>query len=614
LNKPTTFAFVSGKGGVGKTNIASDFAWVCSELGKTVLIDIDFQNQGCTGLFAPHVTFGKHNAYKLICSDTDIGEIDSSGIDSGTDLEFIPAVSWSEGRPTQEQITETVSQEGFADRLENLLQRLHDAGYQTVVFDCHGGLDAVSLAAYEVSDYTMVVTEADSVTFAGTLELLDYYDTESQRRRDSGKPVSQAKFIVNRIPGKFTWNDLEQTYSKYFTGKFGRFTEDRSIFCYIPFEEMLADSFGEYPFHTRLAPKSSFAKKIRYMVYALLGDRVTLPEKVTPKLRGFRGLLGLQTLLMSAAVATLWAVGSDFEANVNLLRALCFMLAAAGLSTAVLSPNYGSNSGVRLGLGCFVVGFLMVSGEVNIEDSGISISQPFVPPGQYQYEADVNGDTRTVSAWVGPFTILFPGEMKLGDVTVSQGEPAPPRFLLLHLLVTPLALVYLFVFFWTTVPQLRPTPLSAGILASPYWQIVERQVSSTESKNTENILKFFAWTSILVFAGFAVLVAYEVVWELTETSIGEDRAERAAITLGLAIGVFQLWYFARAILGVMSIYQDKHRFQKALFRAVSPNLDPWQHLALFKLAVLRLGASLIPILTILGVLLVIAAMIPEFLD
>lgn len=191
-------------------------------------------------------------------------------------------------------------------------------------------------------------------------------------------------------------------------------------------------------------------------------------------------------------------------------------------------------------------------------------------------------------------------------------SPPPPRILLLHIVVTAFTLGYLFVFFWTTVPQFRPASADAEILESPYWQMVERQVSSTESKNTENILKFFAWTSILVFVAFLGVFGLVMVAQGSETALGEFRAQRMAITLAIGVGLFQLWYFARAILGVMSIYRDKHRFQKALFRAVSGKLDLWQHLALFKLAILRLGTTLIPIVGLLGLLSFLASLSPNF--
>ncbi len=63
---PVVIAFVSGKGGVGKTGLAANFGWICSRFAKTLLIDLDFQNQGLTGLFTPHAEFQDSSAVDAI--------------------------------------------------------------------------------------------------------------------------------------------------------------------------------------------------------------------------------------------------------------------------------------------------------------------------------------------------------------------------------------------------------------------------------------------------------------------------------------------------------------------------------------------------------------------
>ena len=59
-NNPLTVSFVSGKGGVGKTSLAANFALMARELAKTVFIDLDFQNQGATGLLTLFFEFCGH--------------------------------------------------------------------------------------------------------------------------------------------------------------------------------------------------------------------------------------------------------------------------------------------------------------------------------------------------------------------------------------------------------------------------------------------------------------------------------------------------------------------------------------------------------------------------
>jgi hypothetical protein len=38
---------------------------------------------------------------------------------------------------------------------------VHELGFAFAILDCHGGLDYISLAAYEIADRSLVVTEAD---------------------------------------------------------------------------------------------------------------------------------------------------------------------------------------------------------------------------------------------------------------------------------------------------------------------------------------------------------------------------------------------------------------------------------------------------------------------
>jgi hypothetical protein len=168
-----------------------------------------------------------------------------------------------------------------------------ETGFNIIVIDCHGGVDTVSFSPHSSSDVTFMVTEADSVTFSGTLELLSfyeerYYDTQELRRIPSSmrteatKPVEttsivekarNVKFIVNRVPNKYDFDHLGRLYKPYFAREFGRLSLDRNVFCYIPQEELLAYIFGEYPFHVEIAPSSIYSRKINYICSQVLKDK-----------------------------------------------------------------------------------------------------------------------------------------------------------------------------------------------------------------------------------------------------------------------------------------------------------------------------------------------------
>lgn len=275
-NYPISIAFVSGKGGVGKTALAANLAWVCGHVAKTILVDLDFQNQGCTGLFASFTELERDNAIDSIINIESIDLIRPTEIE--TNLFFLPAVS--PGQHLDIEKTKKMTEESkLLDNLSLLLSHLKiKEGFDIVILDCHGGLDHVSYAAFNFSDYILVITEADSVTFSGTLELLTYYSAKSTQlnvQEDIHEHFSRKpslKFIVNRLQSKYNSEYLEAIYRRYLLSEHSHLKslKDNSIFCYIPSEDMFANYFGEFPFFVKIDPKSVFSQKIHYIAYQLL--------------------------------------------------------------------------------------------------------------------------------------------------------------------------------------------------------------------------------------------------------------------------------------------------------------------------------------------------------
>ena len=221
---------VSGKGGVGKTMVCSNIAWVASQFGKTLLVDLDFHNQGCTGLYAPHFDFADGSAISYLEGGPSRGEPTRI---SDT-LDFLPAISWK-ARPNSEDIFAMIGSASYLEKFKRFLyEDVPALGYEIVILDCHGGVDPVSYGAFIGADHTLMVTEADSVTFAGTLELLDFYEeTWAKERSKAGSDDSaddelstanqDIKFIVNRLPPKYRFKDLERLYAPLLQAELGRF-------------------------------------------------------------------------------------------------------------------------------------------------------------------------------------------------------------------------------------------------------------------------------------------------------------------------------------------------------------------------------------------------------
>jgi cellulose biosynthesis protein BcsQ len=291
---PQVFSFVSGKGGVGKTCLAANFAWVLSQSQKTVLVDLDLQNQGATGLFAKWVGKNRIGVLEAMVDLTRIPEAISSVVAVSDHLLFMPATSFANAS-SPKMIADLSATQDFTQRLTLLLKQLRDStDCELIVLDCHGGLDFLSLAAHRLSDRTIVVTEADTVTFNGTLELLSFYtgarldDASEAKLCESMSRSVPPQFVINRVLPKYNYDDLNRVY-KGILGDYGaEFNVTPEVLCYIPVENFISESFGDYPFCVELAPNSVFSKKVHLLAYEL--TKVIPKGKFSRKLKsvGFR--------------------------------------------------------------------------------------------------------------------------------------------------------------------------------------------------------------------------------------------------------------------------------------------------------------------------------------
>jgi cellulose biosynthesis protein BcsQ len=111
---------VSGKGGVGKTMLAANVAWQCSKVATTLLVDADFQNQGCTGLMAPHFDLHQLDTFTSLRDRSMIGQREFISLSAG--LYFSPAVSWDH-KPLATQISEELDDPAFGGKFGDFVKR-----------------------------------------------------------------------------------------------------------------------------------------------------------------------------------------------------------------------------------------------------------------------------------------------------------------------------------------------------------------------------------------------------------------------------------------------------------------------------------------------------------
>ncbi len=213
----------------------------------------------------------------------------------------------------------------LAGRLHDFVSHLNRVfSCEVLVLDCHGGLDGMSVAAYSASDDTLVISEADTVAFNGTLELLDFYDANApttvgasvgvmtdDRVTTPGAefepihPLAQPRhisFVVNRLPSKYRFADLDSTYRRLIANYHGDLAIRSSVLSFIPEEGFLAESFGEYPFPIKLAPKSVVARKIQLMMTDLMicDPGATVSYRPLQKLRSARFRRKVHAITVSA--------------------------------------------------------------------------------------------------------------------------------------------------------------------------------------------------------------------------------------------------------------------------------------------------------------------------
>jgi cellulose biosynthesis protein BcsQ len=270
---------VSGKGGVGKTTLAANLAYLIATSGaRVLLIDLDFHNMGCTGVFASRYRLGRANARELLQNLPAESPTAPQLTPIDHQLWFLPASLIVQPVQHQDALFQDARQ--LCEKLDQLLARLHQwFSIDCFVLDCHGGIEPTTVAAAGVCEHTLIVTEADTVSFAGTLGLVDsyyeYYATADWKPR--------IDYIVNRIPPKYKWKDLDRLYRKYLERHLGRYTPTLSVLCYMPVEGYVADTFGDYPFQAQLAPAALFTRKLELIVHDLLGG--AHPNLASEKIR-----------------------------------------------------------------------------------------------------------------------------------------------------------------------------------------------------------------------------------------------------------------------------------------------------------------------------------------
>jgi len=260
-------AFVSGKGGVGKTLLSVNFArYLAKNNITTVLLDLDLLNRGATALLQTSVRENEPTVEKLVISGYKQEPLELREVGG---FHFLP--SSQTGRIVDWKKLPSDS-EHWRDVLKSIINGIIEKYRpQVVILDSEVGPHALSISIAGLADSTIIVSEADPVTWDGTLNYRSYLINAYGEER-------KFLFLLNKVPEKFNFKQLDQ----YYNNQISNLLRNLKIISFIPFEYEVFESFGEYRFVVDSLPKSVFSSKIRLLANDLLKEQ--LPQITTPDL------------------------------------------------------------------------------------------------------------------------------------------------------------------------------------------------------------------------------------------------------------------------------------------------------------------------------------------
>jgi uncharacterized protein YjbI with pentapeptide repeats/cellulose biosynthesis protein BcsQ len=238
---------------------------------RTLIVDFDIHNKGTTNLFLPKVLETSVSVTEIVAasngfadelSDQFIRAFQPISLIPSRSLLFLPAarptemMEWQSFVATNEAIVHFFK---AAFRAIGELQEL-----DVILIDCYGGIDSLTVAAAGIADDIIIVNEPDVITFGGTLTLFVYL----QKKYAEFATKPRFHFVINRIPARYSFGFLSAQYKK----NLEKLSIDQNILGYFPYDKLLLETFGDYPFFSELLPDSLFTRKIQLLIATLWRD------------------------------------------------------------------------------------------------------------------------------------------------------------------------------------------------------------------------------------------------------------------------------------------------------------------------------------------------------
>ena len=158
-------AFLSGKGGSGKTTLALSMADLLCRCGvQTLLVDCDMSTNGATYFYESQLS-NKSKQHRLFSFDTlfctDHCSCEKNILKVGSNLSFVPSISEISGQYLMEE--NKFNSRSFEPNLSEFLVWAR-SDYDVILFDCQAGYTEILPALLPLTDVDIFVLEADSIS------------------------------------------------------------------------------------------------------------------------------------------------------------------------------------------------------------------------------------------------------------------------------------------------------------------------------------------------------------------------------------------------------------------------------------------------------------------
>ncbi|MCP3407923.1 ParA family protein [Bradyrhizobium sp. CCGB01] len=272
-HRGTVIAFVSPKGGTGKTVMSATAAYLLARAGqKIIAIDADFSTRGLSLYLLGSVhdidVQDENCLAEIVLKNIPTSKIDPRRVMRGSEINLILSNQdlWRGGRPDGDFTSADVSIDKYLQRFRELCD-VFRLRYDYVIIDSRGGYDFSSAIPAVIADRYVIVLEADKVSVDQVhgfqKAILEFASSKNLSAKFSG-------FIVNKV----TFPPENTTFSDGLRGLFGGRTigvipaDYDCIRAYqlkeIPNEKYLSSDFAYYAFRTieqLVAPEANWKKE-----------------------------------------------------------------------------------------------------------------------------------------------------------------------------------------------------------------------------------------------------------------------------------------------------------------------------------------------------------------